>query len=91
MNPGNGQPERLWQEYANAIFAGMAVSTLQYEETRQAFYAGMLACLNFVASTDLTSRPEEDSCRILDAFEANLIECCRPVSATLDKHRKRRR
>jgi hypothetical protein len=91
MNPGNGQPERLWQEYANAIFAGMAVSTLQYQETRQAFYAGMLACLNFVASPDLTSRPEGDSCRILDAFEADLIEGCRPKSEVRDKHRRRHR
>jgi hypothetical protein len=72
-----GQAEKMWREYADLIFAGIQVDQVQYEETRKAFYSGMFSCLGFVSSPEITGRSDDDGCKILDAFEIELIAVLR--------------
>jgi len=64
-------PEVLWKEYAKSIFAGMSISQTQYEETQQAFYAGLFSFSQWLGNLDgLSDKAQEEA---TDMFMSRLV------------------
>lgn len=72
--------ELLWRIYSGHIFTGKEVGSVQYSETKQAFYVGFSECFKFM--TDIASGLEEDhACKVfsnlaneMNKFTDSLIE-----------------
>lgn len=56
-----------WEMYAAKVIAGVPVNSVQYGETRKAFYAGMICLWGIVNKS--TQGSEEFAMRIMDGLE----------------------
>lgn len=57
-DPNKIKVEMFWRLYAEQIFKGVEVSTVQYQETKQAYFVGFSEC--FKIMTDISERFDEN-------------------------------
>lgn len=67
MNDERPSIEREWQGYAERLFRGMSPGTVQYEETKKAFYAGFWVA--FMIVRQISNHPEDQAVEMLEAIE----------------------
>lgn len=58
-DPKKIKVEIFWRFYSSQIFQGIDVSSVQYKETKQAYFVGFSEC--FRVMTDISERFDEDN------------------------------
>ena len=77
--------EALWREYEKAIFGTEKIDPIQRSETRQAFYAGMLAIFDCLCSDPCFAEGTDES------REASMADLDKELRATIRKMVEARR
>jgi len=72
----------MWATFSKAIFGDEKPSSVQYNETRRAFYAGYHAAL-MDCKLKVTALSERDGCKALADLELEALEFALEVSRGL--------
>lgn len=85
----------IWNSFANATLKGVPRESVQYQQTRDAFYSGASVIMAAVKATGESTMDEDEAVRILHGLEVELHDFMTEVLAkgeqALRKQRQQKR
>lgn len=63
--------EQEWRDYVSRVFEGDTISKIQYQNMREAFYAGLIVLLG-IMQNEVSGMPEGEGIKFLEKLKAEL-------------------